>query len=50
MRGRFGGPAEQTAKELTLKFRHSDIFLTDHKDEEHHEYSKLTLNHRRIKK
>ena len=43
MRGRFGGPAEQTAKELTLKFRHADIFLADHIDEEHHEYSKLTL-------
>ena len=43
MRGHFGGPAEQIAKELTLKFRHSDIFLADHRDEEHHEYSKLTL-------
>ena len=43
MRGHFGGPAEQIAKELTLKFRHSDIFLADHTDEKHHEYSKLTL-------
>ncbi len=43
MLGHLGGPAERIAEELTLKFRQADIFLADHRDEEHYEYSKLTL-------
>ena len=39
MNSRSKGSASQTFKETTYR----EIFLADHRDEDHHEYTKLTL-------
>ena len=36
-------PAVQSSQEITPKDCHREIFLADHRDEEHHEYTRLTL-------
>ena len=42
-KGPSDGSSGQTSQEITQMKHHRQIFLADHRDEEHQEYTKLTL-------
>ena len=40
---RLKGPSERPSAQTFQEITYREIFLADHRDEEHHEYSRLTL-------